>query len=81
MRRILRVVSHFNPSVLANETFSVSLSREIDDVFGAVRTCLDHVLYKFSSFSSERILFLNSACVNMVMQIQVQIGDTRRVFL
>ena len=79
--RILRVVSHFNLSVLANETFSVSLSREIDDVFGAVRTCFDHVLYKFSGFSSERILFLNSACVNMVMQIQVQIGDTRRVFL
>ena len=28
----------------------------------------------------ERILFLNSACVNMVMKIQVQIGDTRTVF-
>ena len=27
------------------------------------------------------ILFLKSACVNMVMQIQVQIGDSRRVFL
>ena len=49
--------------------------------FCAVRTCFDHVLYKFSGFSSERILFLNSACANMVMQIQVQIGDTRRVFL
>ena len=54
--------------------------REIDNVFGAVRTCFDHVLSKFSGFSWERILFLNSACVNMVMQIQVQIGDTRRVF-
>ena len=42
-----------------------------------VKTCFDHVL---SGFSWERILFLNSACVNMVMQIQVQIGDTRRVF-
>ena len=36
---------------------------------------------KFSGFSWERILFLKSACVNMVMQIQVQIEDTRRVFL
>ena len=36
---------------------------------------------KFSSFSWERILFFKSACVNMVTQIQVQIGDTRRVFL
>ena len=42
-RRILRVVSHFNRSVLANETLSVSLSLEID-VSGAVRTCFDHVL-------------------------------------
>ena len=80
-RRILRVVSHFNLSVLANETLSVSLCREIDNVFGAVRTCFDHVLSKFSGFSWERILFLNSACVNMVMQIQVQIGDTWRVIL
>ena len=54
--------------------------REIDNVFGAVRTCFDHVLSKFSGFSWERILFLNSACVNMVMQIQVQIGNTGRVF-
>ena len=53
--------------------------REIDNVFGAVRTCFDHVL--FSGFSWERILFLKSACVNMVMQIRVQIGDTRRAFL
>ena len=42
--------------------------------------CFNHVLSKFAGFSWERILFLNSACVNMVMQIQVQIGDTRRVF-
>ena len=79
-RRILRVVSHFNRSVLANETLSVSLSLEID-VSGAVRTCFDHVLSKFSGFSWERILFLKSACVNMVMHIQVQIGDIKRVFL
>ena len=81
-RRILRVVSHFNLSVLANETLSVNLElcREIDNVFGAVRTCFDHVLSKFSGFSWERILFLKSACVNMVMQIQVQIGDNKRVF-
>ena len=52
--------------------------REIDNVFGAVRTCFDHVL--FSGFSWERILFLKSACVNMVMQIRVQIGDTRGAF-
>ena len=52
--------------------------REIDNVFGAVRTCFDHVL--FSGFSWEHILFLKSACVNMVMQIRVQIGDTRRAF-
>ena len=45
-RRILRVVSHFNLSVLANETLSVSFCREIDNVFGAVRTCFDHVLSK-----------------------------------
>ena len=52
----------------ANEILSVSLCREIDNVFGAVRTCLDHVLSKFSAFSWERILILKSACVNMVMQ-------------
>ena len=69
-RRILLVVSHFNLSVLGNETLSVSLCREIDNVFGAVRTCFDHVLSKFSGFSWERILFLNFTCVNMVMQIQ-----------
>ena len=43
--------------------------------FGGVRTCFDHVLSKFSGFLWEGILFLKSACVNMVMQIQVQIGD------
>ena len=79
-RRILRVVSHFNLSVLANETLLVSLCREIDNVFGAVRASFDHVLSKFSGFSWERVLFLKFACFNMVMQIQVQIGDTRRVF-
>ena len=56
-------------------------NREIDNVFGAVRTCFDNVLSKFSGFSCKRILSLKSACVNMVMQIQVPIGDTRRVFL
>ena len=45
-RRILRVVSHSNLPVLANETLSVSLCRETDNVFGAVRTCFDHVLSK-----------------------------------
>ena len=81
-RRILRVVSHFNLSVLGNETLSVNLElcREIDNVFGAVRTCFDHVLSKFSGFSWERILFLKSACVNMVIHVQVQIEDTRTVF-
>ena len=63
-------------SVLANETLSFSLGSEIDNVFGAVRTCFDHVPSKFPGFTRERILFLKSACVNMVMQIQVQIGDT-----
>ena len=63
-RQILQVLSHFNLSVLANETLSVSLCREIDNVFGAVGTCFDHVLSKFSGFSWERILFLKSACVN-----------------
>ena len=53
---------------------------KLTTVFGAVRTCFDHMLSKFSGFSWERILFLNSACVNMVIQIQVQIGVTRRVF-
>ena len=56
--RILSVVSHFNLSVLANELLSVSLCHEIDNVFGAVRTCFDHVLSKFSGFSWERILSL-----------------------
>ena len=56
---------------MANETLLVSLSREIDNVFGAERTCFDHVLSKFSGFSWERILFLKSACVNVVMQIRV----------
>ena len=65
---------------MANETLSVSLRREIDNVFGAVRTCFDHVLSKFSGFSWEPILFLKSACVNMVMQLQVQIGGTSRDF-
>ena len=65
---------------IVNETLSVSLCREIVNVFGEVRTCFDHVLSKFSGFSWERILFLKYACVNMVMQIQVQIGDTRRLF-
>ena len=32
-------------SVLANETLSVSLCREIDNVFGAVRIRFDHVLF------------------------------------
>ena len=53
----------------------------VDNVFGAVQTCFDHVQSKFSGFLWERILFLKSACVNIVMQIQVQIGDTTRVFL
>ena len=55
-RRILCVVLHFNLSVLANETLSVSLCPEIDNVFGAVRKCFDHVLSKFSGYSWERIL-------------------------
>ena len=38
------------------------------------------MLSKFSGFSWERILFIKYACVNMVMQIQIQIGDTRRGF-
>ena len=76
----LLLTAAFNLSVLVNETLSVSLCLEIDNVFGEVRTCFDHVLSKFSGFSWERILFLKSACVNMVIQIQVQIGDTRRVF-
>ena len=54
---ILRVVSNFNLLVLANETLSLSLCREIDNVFGDIRTCFDHVLSKFSGFSWERILF------------------------
>ena len=53
---------------------------KLTTVFGAVRSCFDHVLSKFSGFSWEQILFLNSACVNMVMQSQVQIGVTRRVY-
>ena len=43
----------------------------------------EHVLItcclSFQVFSWERILFLKSACVNKVMQIQVQTGDTRRL--
>ena len=60
-------------SVFANETLSVSLCREIDNVFGAIRICCDNTLSEFSGLSWERILFFKSVCVNMVMQIQVQI--------
>ena len=60
--------------------FLVLSTPEIDNVFSAIRSCFDHALSKFSGFSWECILFLKSARVNMVMQIQVQIGDTRRVF-
>ena len=63
-----------------NPWSSLPRLRSLDNVSGAVRTCFDHVLSKLSGFSWERILFLKSACVNMAMQIQVQIGDTRRVF-
>ena len=59
------------------ETLSVSLCREIDNVFGAVRTCFDHVLSKFSGFSWERILFFNSACVNTSSETQGQIVGAR----
>ena len=58
----------------------VGFCREIDNICGAVRTCFDHMLSKFSGFSWERILFLKSACVNMVIHIQLQIEDTRTVF-
>ena len=44
-------ILYFNLSVLANEMLSVSLCREIDNVLGAVWTCFDHVLSKFSAFS------------------------------
>ena len=64
---------------MANKTLSASLCREIDNVFGAVRTCLITCCLSFQVFSWERILFLKSACVNKVMQIQVQTGDTRRL--
>ena len=40
------LVSHFNLSILANKTLSVSLGLEIVNVLGAERTCFDHVLYK-----------------------------------
>ena len=63
-------------SVLANETLSVSLCCEIDNVFGAVRTCFDHVVSKFSGFSCERVCM----CQQGVMQIQVQIGDMVEFF-
>ena len=66
---LLISLDYYHPSVLANETLSVSICCEIDNVFGAVRTCFDHVLSTFSGFSWERILFLKCTCVNMVMQI------------
>ena len=44
-----------------------------------ITSCLSFKVFR--SFSWERILFLNSACVNMVMQIQVQMEDTRKFFL
>ena len=43
--------------------------REIDNILGTIRTCFVHVLSKFLGFPW-----------NIEMQIQVQIGDTRRVF-
>ena len=54
---------------------------KLTTVFGAIRTCFDLVLSKFSGFSWERILFLNPVCFNMVMQIQVQIGVLEEYFL
>ena len=75
--QILLVVSHFNLSVLAYEMLSVSLLWNWQHFWR--RTNMFWSRAKFSGFLWERILFLNSACVNMVMQIQVQIADTRRV--
>ena len=74
------VVSHFNLSVLANETLSVSLSREIDNVYGAIQSCFDHLLSKFSGFSWERILFLKTACVNMVMLFKFKLEILEEFF-
>ena len=82
MRQILRVVSQFNLSVLANETLLVSLCHEIDNFLAPY----EHVLIMcclglFSGFSWESILFLKFACVNMVMQIQVQIDHSRNTII
>ena len=42
--------------------------REIDNIFGTIRTCFVHVLSKFSGSTWERNF-----------RMEVQIGDTRRV--
>ena len=74
-QRILRVVSHFNLSVLGNETLSVSLCREINNGEHVLTTC-----YVFRFFVGAYSIFKVCMCQQGVMQIQVQIGDTRRVF-
>ena len=53
---------------------------EIDNVFGAKRSCFVHVLCMFSSFTSSEGRFTCEATMESEMQVQVEIGDTRRVF-
>ena len=57
---VLEVVFTFQPVSFGRWTLSVSLCRETATVFGAVRTCFDHVLSKFSGFSWERILHVST---------------------
>ena len=53
---------------------------EIDNIFGAKRSCFVHVLCMFSSFTSSEGRFTCEATMESEMQVQVEIGDTRRVF-
>ena len=53
---LLISLDYYDPSVLANETLSVSICRETDNIFGAVQTCLDHVL-SFQVFRSSVFYF------------------------
>ena len=65
---------------MTNETFADS-GYEIDNVFGAKRLCFVDVLCMFSSFTLSVGRFTREATMESEMQVQVEVGNTRRVFL
>ena len=65
---------------LTNETFADS-GHEIDNVFDAKRSCFVDVLCMFSSFTLSVGRFTREATMESEMPVQVEVGNTRRVFL